>query len=643
MEVPPLERKLLAILAADVVGYSSAMEADEAGTLGRLRTLRADLIDPAIAGHHGRTVKLMGDGTLVVFDSVVDAVACAAETQKTLTSRNAGLTESERLVLRIGINLGDVALLEGDVYGDGVNVAARLEQLCEPGGVMISGTAFDHLQGKVDCTFDFVGEQHVKNIARPVRVYRMRLDGKKARYLRAKMFPRRAIMGAWAAIVVFVLGSGAWLFWPTPVVSVKPSIAVLPFNDYGGDAATARLADGLTEDVITDLSRMREIDVIAHTSTEAYKGKPADVRQIGRDLNVRYVLEGSIQRQDDRIRATAQLIDSTTGAHVWSESWDRAVHDVFAVQTEIADSILSQFEVSTGPIKSVEHGTARRKQPQSLTAYDLTLLGIEKQISPTAESVAELIAILKQAVAADPGYARAWINLAWAHSMAATYGADWEASNRAGMEAAERAVALDPNDAEAHAVLGQMLGFRGEFGRAKAELDMALRLNPGSFGILTYYTGWASGFGEPARGAELADRAIRLNPNYKPWASNPLRYAYFMAGRYEDALKVMERQTPDSYDKHAWVERAASFAALGRKAEADATVKDALRRYPDLTIETIANDQIFNAAEHQRHIETMRLAGFPPCATPEALAKLDKPLRLEECSAEQHKPPERPR
>ena len=243
--------------------------------------------------------------------------------------------------------------------------------------------------------------------------------------------PRWAMPVA-AALATLAILVGAWQFWPVEMASAKPSIAVLPFNNYGGDEATGRLADGLTEDIITDLSRMSEIDVIARNSTEAYKGKPVDVRQIGRDLNVRYVLEGSIQRQGERIRATAQLIDAQTGAHVWSEQWDRPVQDVFAVQTEIADHILSQFEVSTGPIKSAELGAARRKRPQSLTAYDLNLLGVEKQLSPTAESVAESIEILKQAVAADPGYARAWINLAWAHDMAASYGADWEASNRAG-------------------------------------------------------------------------------------------------------------------------------------------------------------------------------------------------------------------
>ena len=472
MTVPPLDRKLLAILAADVVGYSKAMEADEAGTIARLRAIRAELIDPAIAQHHGRIVKLMGDGALVVFDSVVDAVVCAAEIQKAVAARNAGLPEPERIVFRIGVNLGDVALVDGDVYGDGVNVAARLEQLAEPGGVMVSGTAYDHLQGKLDWPLDFVGEQQVKNISRPVRMYRLRLDGKQARRplardrCRAGRCRRRpsSCCARWSAA-----GPGGSA--PTDMASAKPSIAVLPFNNYGGDEATGRLADGLTEDIITDLSRVSEIDVIARNSTEVYKGKPADVRQIGRDLNVRYVLEGSIQRQGERIRATAQLIDAQTGTHVWSERWDRPVQDVFAVQTEIADSILSQFEVSTGPIKSAEHDAARRKRPQSLTAYDLNLLGSRSSSARPRESVAASIELLKQAVAADPAYARAWINLAWAHNMAASYGADWEASNRAGLEAAERAVVLDPNDAEAHAVLGHMLGFQGEFGRAKTELD----------------------------------------------------------------------------------------------------------------------------------------------------------------------------
>lgn len=634
MSDPPLDRKLLAILAADVVGYSKAMEADEAGTIARLRNIRAELADPTIARHHGQIIKLMGDGALVAFDSVVDAVTCAGEIQKALAARNAALPQPEHIVFRIGVNLGDVAVVDGDYYGDGVNVAARLEQLAEPGGVLVSGTAFDHLQGKLDYPLDFVGEQQVKNIARPVRAYRMRLDGKRAHWTWRRLKQRLAlpVVVVLATLAVLV---GGWRFWPVETASTKPSIAVLPFDNYGGDDATGRLADGITEDIITDLARMSEFDVIARNSTEVYKGMSVDARQIGRDLKIRYVLEGSIQRQGERIRVTAQLIDSQTGAHVWSDKWDRPVQDLFAVQTKIADHIASQFEMITGPIKSVDLGAARRKRAQSLAAYELTLLGIEKQLSPTRESIGQSIGILKKAVAADPEYAPAWTGLAWAYTMAANYGADWQQSNRAAMEAVERAVMLDPNDAEAHAALGEVLASRGEFARAKIELEMALRLNPGSFSILTYYLSWASAFGEPELGAELADRAIRLNPHYKPWASAGLRYAYFMAGRYEDALKVMERQTPDNYSKYAWVERAGSFAALGRTTEAEETVKETLRRYPDLTIEMIANDQAFSAAENLRHIETMRLAGFPPCAKPDALAKLSKPVRLPECEAGQ--------
>ena len=301
MNVSPLDRKLLAILATDVVGYSKAMEADEAGTIARLKASRTELVYPLIAQHHGRIVKLMGDGAIVAFDSIVDAVICAAGIQKAAAARNAGLPEPERLVYRMGINLGDVVLVDGDVYGDGVNVAARLEQLAEPGGVMVSGTAYDHLQGKLDWPLDFVGEQQVKNITRPVRAYSLRLDGRRARWTLRKAVPRWKRAAAAAAIALALAGGGTWWFLQAATLKAEPSVAVLPFNNYGGDETTGRLADGLTEDIITDLSRMPEIIVIARNSTEAYKGKPSDVRQIGRELKVRYVLEGSIQRQGEHI------------------------------------------------------------------------------------------------------------------------------------------------------------------------------------------------------------------------------------------------------------------------------------------------------------------------------------------------------
>jgi TolB-like protein/class 3 adenylate cyclase/tetratricopeptide (TPR) repeat protein len=634
MSAPVPERRLLAILAADVVEYSRMMEADEAGTIARLKAMRADHFDPLIAVHHGRLVKLMGDGALVAFDSVVDAVGCAADIQQALAAHSANLPEADRIVLRIGVNLGDVVVVDDDVYGDGVNIAARLEQLCEPGSVMVSGTAYDHLQGKITSPLDFVGEQHVKNIARPVRVYRLKPEGGPSRLRLFKALRRKTRPIAIVAISILVLaGAGLWWLRPSAPISLRPSIAVLPFASYGGDEATDRLADGLTEDIITDLSRQSMFDVIARSSTEVYKGKPTDVRQIGRDLNVRLVLEGSIQRQGDRIRTTAQLIDATTGAHVWSDRWDRPAGDVFAVQTEIAEQVIGQFEMLTGPIRNSELIAAKRKRPGNLTAYELNLLGVEKQLSPTRESIAESIGILTKAVEIDPAFAPAWTNLAWGHVSAIDYGGDWEASIQPAMQAAERAVELDPNDADAHSVLGHVFAMKGEFDRAKPEFETSLRLNPGSFSILIAYVGWASTFGEPNRGAELADRAIKVNPRYKPWACGSLRYAYFMAGRYEDALHVMARQTPDNYSRNAWVQRAASFAALGRAEEARTTLAEALKRYPDLTIESHVSDPGFNDAERQRLISTMKLARFPSCAKREQLSQFVKPVRLPECGA----------
>jgi TolB-like protein len=483
-----------------------------------------------------------------------------------------------------------------------------------------------------------MGAQQVKNIAEPVQAFRVRLDGAPARRM-APVSPRRALPWAAAVAAVLLLAGAAWFALRTPgpepavATGTKPSIAVLPFENLSGDETTNRLASGITEDLITDLSHIRKIDVIARNSTEVYKGQPIDVRSVGRDLNVRYVFEGSVQHEGDQIRVTAQLIDAATGVHVWSERWDRRAQDVFAVQTEIAEQIVAQMEQTYGPLNTPEIAAARRKRPENLTAYELNLLGVEKQLSPTRESIEESLHILNQAVKADPNFARAWINLAWAHAMRADYGGDWVVESQATLEAAERAARLDPNDAEAHSVLGHALGLKGDMGRAKAEFDSSLQLGPSSAGILTNYVGWASTFGEPELGAEMADRAIRLNPNYQPWASNVFRYAYFMAGRYKDALRVMERQTPENYTKQAWAERAGSLAALGRTAEAQATVKKALQQFPDLTVEGIANNPGFSATERQRYIDILPAAGIPLCATSEALAGVTNPVRLPECTA----------
>ncbi|RWK52760.1 adenylate/guanylate cyclase domain-containing protein [Mesorhizobium sp.] len=632
MNVPPLDRKLLAILAADMAGYSKAMEADEAGTIARLRAVRTEVIDPAIARHHGRIIKLMGDGALVAFDSVVDAVACAVEIQTVSGTRNAGLPEAERAVFRIGVNLGDVALVDDDVYGDGVNVAARLEQLAEPGGVMVSGTAYDHLQGKLDCPFDFVSEQRVKNISRPVRIYRLRLDGKRVRRPFRQIMPHWAAIGAAAILVLGLTGAWSFFFQPAPL-SAKPLVAVLPFANYGGDDATGRLANGLTEDIITDLARFPELEVVARNSTEVYKGKAVDARQVASVLHVGYVLEGSIQRQGDRVRIAAQLIDAKTGNHLWSERWDRPTEDVFAVQTEIAEQVTNRLGGGVGLIQEAGRAAAKRKRPENLNAYDYYLLGTEKIEKLTIADEEEAITFLNRAVELDPGLARAWVELYHAHALLGVFGVDPESNFKAAAEVAERAVRLDPSDAEAHAVFGMSLADQGDIARAKAEMDTALRLAPGSSEILTFYSGFAAHFGEPERGAHMVDQVIRLDPNYPMWTSNFFSNAYFMAGRYEDALKMLERITPNNYQKWNWVVRSSSLAALGRTDEANASVVETLKQHPDLTVESMINESGLSTMERSRFIETMPLAGFPPCAKPEALATLAKPVRLPECEA----------
>ncbi|MBY5356223.1 adenylate/guanylate cyclase domain-containing protein [Rhizobium leguminosarum] len=638
MGTPTLDRKLLAILAADMVGYSKAMEADEAGTIKRLKAIRAELINPAISQRHGTVIKLMGDGKLVAFNSVVDAVACAAEFQSVVAARNADLPEPERIVFRVGINLGDVALVDGDVYGDGVNVAARLEHLAEPGGVVVSGTAYDHLQGKLDWPLDFAGEQQVKNISRPVRMYRLRLDGKRARRPLLKMIPRWAKTAAASIVALALAGGGVWWFLQPEPLSGKPSVAVLPFNNYGGDEASGRLADGLTEDIITDLARFPEFEVVARNSTEVYKGKPVDARQVASAFHVGFVLEGSIQRQSGRVRITAQLIDAKTGHHLWSENWDRPDEDVFAVQTEIAEQVANRLGGGVGLIQEAGRAAAKRKRPENLNAYDYYLLGSEKIEKLTKADDEEAITFLNRAVELDPGLARAWVELYHAHDLMGVFGVNPESNRKVAADVAERAVRLDPSDAEAHAVFGMSLANKGDMGRGKSEFETALRLAPGSSEILTFYSGYAARFGEPERGAQMVDKVMRLDPNYPMWASNFFAPAYFMAGRYEDAVTMLERMTPNNYQRWTWVVRSSSLAALGRTDEAHASAMETLRQHPEVTVESMISEPGLSIIERNRFIETMPLAGFPACARPEALANLAKPVRLPQCEAGKAEP-----
>ncbi len=646
-------RKLAAILVSDVVGYSRLTGADEDRILARLRALRSDLIDPTIAVHHGRVVKRTGDGSIVEFRSVVDAVNCAIEIQRAMVERNAEVAPDKRIEFRIGIHLGDVVEeSDGDLMGDGVNITARIESIANPGAICLSEDAYRQVSGRLDMAVADLGPTQLKNIERPIRVYSLQIGVPAQAKPPAEAkpsekppgSPSRSLMvggrflSAAAAALVLLLALGGWLLWPrhpgsVPGLVARASVAVLPFANIAGDEATGRLADGLTEDIITDLSRYRTMDVIAHNSTEAYKGKAIDVRQVGKDLNARYVLEGSVQREGDHIRVTAQLIDAASDAHLWSERWDRPSKEFFAVQSEIADQLGSRLGGS-GVIDKAEQAAARRSRPENLTAYELYLTGKSEHSRQTQDGNKNAIELLEKAVAADPSLARAWGELSSARQFSTVCcGADPAVATPAALADARRAVEIDPRDAMAHAQVAWVLGAQGNFAASEAEFETALRLNPGDAEILTLYSVWAGTFGHPELGAEAVDHAIRLNPNYPFWQAYNFGPAYFMAGRFEDALRILERLPKDKYLFWSWVFRATSYAALGRSAEAKAATSDALQHFPDLTIEGFTGTADTSDADRSRLIGPMRAAGFPPCAKPEVLAKNPQLVRLPECVA----------
>jgi adenylate cyclase len=421
-----VERRLTAILAADVAGYSRLMGADEEGTLAQLRAHRRALIDPKIEEHHGRIVKTTGDGMLVEFGSIVGAVRCAVEVQRGMVARNADLPQEKRIEFRVGIHFGDIIIDGGDILGDGVNLAARLEGLAEPGGICVSARVQEDARGKLDIPFEDAGEQHLKNIARPVRAFRLAPEGT-----------------SHPAV-------------PAPPVGEKPAIAVMPFENMSGDPEQVYFSDGITDDVITELSRFRELMVIARHSSFAFHSKSRDVREVGRALGAAYVLEGNVRRAGNRVRITAQLIDAASGAHLWAERYDRAIEDVFAVQEEIAQSI-----VATVAQRVLDEGevAARRRPPEDIRAYDLFLKGLRLSDTFTPEAQAQVEALYEQARAIDPTFARAYTGLSYIHlnrsiNVVAGVGPQPDEHRFSALRLAERALALDPNDPRVHCTLG---------------------------------------------------------------------------------------------------------------------------------------------------------------------------------------------
>jgi TolB-like protein/class 3 adenylate cyclase/tetratricopeptide (TPR) repeat protein len=656
---PRTERKLAAILAADVVGYSRLVGDDEAGTIARLRVLRKEFVEPLVADYRGRVVKLMGDGALVEFASAVDAVECAVAIQKGVAEREAAVPEDRRLAFRIGINVGDIIVEDDDILGDGVNVAARLEGLAEPGGICIARNVWNQVKGKLDLAFDPMGEHRVKNIAEPVTVYRVNLDAPGRALRRRPAWAQRSWQAAAAATLLILAGAaaGAWYaLWPQrsapsvveaatreslgekPALPLpdKPSIAVLPFDNLSGEASYERLADGITEDIISDLSRFHDLFVIARNSTFVYKDKPTDIRQVARELGVQYVIEGSLQAENHRVRITAQLIDAATGNHVWSEQYERPLDDVFAIQDEVTSAIAASLPGFHGVLARARRELARRKPPIDLQAYDYYTLGIEHKHRFTETDNNKAKEFFHKALNLDPNFARAHIGLAWAHLLDIDFG--WTKSRQQSMEhlinATRKAIALDPYDGEARMAFGIYYQYLNDFARAVEEIDQSVELNPSSADQLAQAAWVLTRAGEPERSLELMERAVRLNPHHPDWYGGAMRETYFHNSRFEETIAVSRTRL---YPEPIWdpLYRVMSYAQLGRQEEAALEVKQVLVDQPDYSAEKWLNDTGTYARDVELNLflDSNRKADLPICATEEQLAKYTDVMRLPECDA----------
>ena len=547
MDTGKVTRKLAAILAADVAGYSRLMGADEAGTLATLKAHRDELIGPEIAGRGGRIVGTAGDSVLAEFASVVDAVDCAVAIQTAMAGRNAALADDRKMLFRMGINLGDVIVEGDDIYGDGVNIAARLEELAEPGGICVSATVQGEVAGKVAAGFADLGEQSVKNIAEPLRVWR------------------------WTGSAASPAGEA-----PPPLPD-KPSIAVLPFTNMSGDAEQEYFSDGITEDIITELSRFHTLFVIARNSSFAYKGQSVNVGKIGRELGVAYVVEGSVRKAGNRVRITGQLVEAATGNHLWAERYDRELEDIFAVQDEVVQAIAAAIPGRLGEV-AIER--ARHKPTENMTAYDYVLRGDWHRERDYTDPNA--LAMYEKAIAADPRCARAYAGAAEYHSYSVWIsGVPPEDAVPLARSFIEQALALDESDPGLHAMATATYIEVGEHDLARRHIDRAFALNPNDASIM-----WTLGLvlaylGDHDEARQWHRKAMRVDPHFADGLREPMADAAYMARRYDELIALF-RGWP-SPPPHMYAELAAAHAQLDQMDEA----REALERYHQSTSETV--------------------------------------------------------
>jgi adenylate cyclase len=629
MTTQEVKRKLAAILSADVKGYSRLMSEDEEATV---RTLNAykEVMANLIQQHHGRVVDAPGDNVLAEFASVVDAVRCAVEIQKELKTRNAELPENRRMEFRIGVNLGDVIEDGEQILGDGVNIAARLESLSEAGGICISGTAYDHVENKLSLGYEYLGEQTVKNIAKPVRVYRVLMDSEAAgKVIGEKNIEprgwRRPVLFLVGILILIAAAVAVWQFSLRPSLPTvekadpkkmvhalpdKPSIAVLPFVNMSEDPKQEYFSDGITENIIAGLSKIPRLFVIARNSTFIYKGKGVKVQQVAEELGVRYVLEGSVQRSGNRVRVTAQLIDALTGNHLWAERYDRDIKDIFAVQDEITMKILQSMRVKL----TEGEQDLRGKPPRNFEAF-LKLLQTQEYIQRfNIEGNIMGKRLAEEAIALDPEFARAYYCLASAHMMDVYFGLSKspKESLEKAVELTQKAISLDPKDSRPYAQLGHLYTMKRDYDKAVAEGERAVALDPGGADVHAWLGMTLNSADRPKEAIPLFEKAIRLNPNGPTWYFHNLGASYRMTEQYQEAITQYKRAlrvAPNNIMAHLGL--AATYSLSGCDVEAHAEAKEVLKINPKYSLEShIKTMTSKNQARIDRYAEALRNAGL---------------------------------
>jgi adenylate cyclase len=577
------QRRLAAVLAADVVGYSRLMEADEAGTLAAIKAWRRDVVDPLVTKHSGRIFKIIGDGVLVEFGSAVNAVQYAVELQRAMAVANRDLPEARQIILRIGVNLGDVMVEGFDLYGEGINIAARLESMAEPGGIVVSATAFQHVKNKVDCDFEDLGIHNLKNISEPVRVYRVTGT------------PRVAVPASKG---------------PTD----RPSIAVLPFANLSDDPEQEYFADGMVEDITTALSHFKELFVIARNSSFVYKGRNVDIGQVAKELGVRYVLEGSVRKSGNRLRITGQLIDTATQAHLWADRFDGAQEDVFDLQDKITETVVGIVEPQ---IRKAEIGRSRRKRPENLDAYDLYLRALPHLYAMQPTDNSRALEFLTQAIELDREFAPALAFAAWCYEQRLTRG--WntvcEDDSDNALKLARAALATGSDDANAVGIAGFVLLMIGrEYEMGLSAIRRATESNPNNVLILSH-AGFAYCMAGDLQEAIMCfQRARRLSP-VDPGAFFYLTgeaMALLLSGRYSDAVELARHSAAiyDGWDTTYWY-LAAAYGHLGQKKEASKAIKKILSLSPGVTVSRIRKLPIRDETRLAILLDGLRKAGLP--------------------------------